>query len=845
MFKTLARRAAIAGTAAAAMVGAGLPAAATTAPTTVNPDGTTTVDVLVYSDFHGHLSDGAEPLLCAATALREENPDTLLVSNGDSIGGSAFESAVQQDTPTLEFQSDWLQPNASSLGNHEFDRGFEDLATRVVPSVSYPYISANLSGSNSGINAADVFEPYYMYEAGGFQIAVVGTTTQETPALVSPSGVEGLTFGDVYESTNAAAADAVAAGADAVLALTHYGNAAIEGGRFSDDIDAVLTGHTHANYVGTTTTVAGREIPMVEPGDYGTGLGNVEITFAADGTATFGAPQVIDTAGYMVDVTDDAGTVTGSACGGTLPEGFRAWLDATLAASEEAGTAQVGSISDDFLRAELGGNRGAESTIGNFLGNVSLYQANLTQQADIGVMNPGGIRADFVYDPDGVVTYKDAATVLPFGNTVGTVDLTGEQFVRLLQQQWQPEGSSRPFLKLGLSDNVSYTFDPVAKSITDVYVDGALIDPAATYTVASNNFLLEGGDNFTVFTEGTNHVDTGMIDVDGLIAFFEAQTEAVAPDYTQYSVGVHDNNGLLGSDTITPGTTFDVDLSSLAFTNDEPKPANVVVTVGGAEVGSFPIDSTPVAGLDTTGQAKVTFTVPELTAGETVEVAFFLDSVDGQKLLARSYTATASQVFTDVPPSHPFFDEITWMAENGIANGWPRPDGTAYYGANLNIQRDAVAAFIFRYAALQDPSINEFAAPARSPFRDVPTTHPFYREISWMAAAGISTGWKHPDGTASFGPDLLVQRDALAAFLFRYAKTVDPTIGAYVAPSRSPFIDVTNSHVFYREIAWMAESGVSTGWIGDDGRKFFGWDWNAKRDAMAAFMFRLDGLLNG
>src|SRR5690606_39107802 len=139
----------------------------------------------------------------------------------------------------------------------------------------------------------------------------------------------------------------------------------------------------------------------------------------------------------------------------------------------------------------------------------------------IGLINPGGLRADLLWadDPgqaidgerDGVVTESEANQVLPFANNLTTVALTGEQFERVLEQQWQPEGSSRPYLQLGLSENVSYTFDaarPAGDRITSITVDGQPVDPAAEYVIGSVSFLVEGGDNFTALTEGTDVTDT-------------------------------------------------------------------------------------------------------------------------------------------------------------------------------------------------------------------------------------------------------------------------------------------------------------------------------------------------
>ncbi len=174
--------------------------------------------------------------------------------------------------------------------------------------------------------------------------------------------------------------------------------------------------------------------------------------------------------------------------------------------------------------------------------------------------------------------------------------------------------------------------------------------------------------------------------------------------------------------------------------------------------------------------------------------------------------------FVDVAEDNQFYTEIMWMAKTGISTGWD--DGT--YRPLEPVARDAMAAFMYRLAG--EP---EFTAPATSPFQDVAPDNQFYKEIAWMHAEGISTGWD--DGT--YRPLDSVNRDAMAAFMYRFAGEPE-----FTAPGTSPFNDVTPSTQFYREIAWMHADGISTGW--DDGtyRPFQ----PVARDAMAAFMYRLD-----
>ncbi|MCI0143639.1 lysozyme [Arthrobacter bambusae] len=128
-----------------------------------------------------------------------------------------------------------------------------------------------------------------------------------------------------------------------------------------------------------------------------------------------------------------------------------------------------------------------------------------------------------------------------------------------------------------------------------------------------------------------------------------------------------------------------------------------------------------------------------------------------------AFTPPATSPFTDVATNNPFYKQITWLAINGISTGWTESDGSKTYRPYLSVNRDAMAAFMYRLAG--SPA---FTAPATSPFTDVATDNPFYKQITWLANSGISTGWTESDGSKTYRPYLAVNRDAMAAFMYRY-----------------------------------------------------------------------------
>ncbi|MDQ6740551.1 MAG: S-layer homology domain-containing protein, partial [Actinomycetota bacterium] len=132
---------------------------------------------------------------------------------------------------------------------------------------------------------------------------------------------------------------------------------------------------------------------------------------------------------------------------------------------------------------------------------------------------------------------------------------------------------------------------------------------------------------------------------------------------------------------------------------------------------------------------------------------------------------------------------------------------TLTYRPLPSVNRDAMAAFLYRMAA--SPA---YIAPTVSPFKDVSTGQQFYKEMAWVSEQGISTGWTEPDENRTYRALTPINRDAMAAFLYRSAGSP-----AYTAPTVSPFKDVSPGQQFYKEMAWVSEQGISTGWTEPDG----------------------------
>ena len=248
-----------------------------------------------------------------------------------------------------------------------------------------------------------------------------------------------------------------------------------------------------------------------------------------------------------------------------------------------------------------------------------------------------------------------------------------------------------------------------------------------------------------------------------------------------------------------------------------------------------------ITGWNTGGLHVLTDTLGSTEEGVVVG-ATALEGEYGDGYLSLAWWATQDAFYTDgaavlgYVTADPFVDvwyddqfawHMQWLTQHDIATGYA--DGS--FRPTAPVSRQAMAAFLHRFA-VEFRRAGDYTAPEVSPFVDVPTTHPFYTDVAWLADAGISNGTVQPDGSRWFLSTSAVSRQAMAAFLFRLAGWE-----SYEAPEVSPFLDVPTSHAFYREIAWLAEVGISTGTVTAEG-SFFSPTQEVSRRAMAAFLYR-------
>jgi 5'-nucleotidase len=508
--------------------------------------------ILAINDFHGYLrappggitiadpedktkkitvaAGGAEHMATLVGQLREGRKNTIFVAAGDLIGASPFLSAMFHDEPTIEALS-MMGLNISSVGNHEFDEGKDELlrmqhggchpidqcqGPHPFAGAKFRYLAASTFVKDTG---KTVFPAYGIREFGGIPVAFVGLTLKGTPGLVSPVGVADLEFRDEASTVNALIPELKSRGVEAIVVLIHEGGLptgdynecpGVSGPivdivkKFDHAVDVVVTGHTHRAYV---CEIDGR---LVTSGDkYGTLVTAVDLKLD---------PVTRDVISARAN-----NSIVRSATLAKDPD-QTALIEAYDRVAAPIANRPAGSLTETLSRTPK--NTG-ESPLGDIIADAQLSATSAEAKggAVIAFTNPGGVRADVTRKEDGAVTYADLFASQPFRNQLVTITLTGKQIKDMLEQQWLDP--KRPRI-LQVSRGFGYAWDGSKGDGERVIpermsLNGEPVDPAASYRVTVNNFLFVGGDGFTVLTQGTAP-QVGIYDVDALNSYFLANS---------------------------------------------------------------------------------------------------------------------------------------------------------------------------------------------------------------------------------------------------------------------------------------------------------------------------------
>jgi 5'-nucleotidase len=506
-------------------------------------------------------------------SLRATNPNTITVGAGDMIGASPLVSALFHDEPTIEALNG-MGLQVTGVGNHEFDEGVDELLRMQYGNQHggdgchpvdgcqdgtpfggslFQYLAANVfyAGTNRTI-----LPPYEVRKVGNTKIAFIGLTFEGTPTVVMPSAVEGLEFRPEIATVNALVDQLRnSQGVKAFVVLLHQGGAQRppappaspatqpNGDEYTDvnrcvnfngpemaqiaagldpRVRVIISAHTHQPYI---CTLAGKLVTSAA--SFGRLITDVDLTID-DGSKTITTATATNRI-VTQDVTPDPGA--------------KAILDKYTALSAPLANRVIGTITADIRSARdtpSGQNEAGEQPMGDVIADAML---EATKPTDFGgavaaFMNSGGVRAGLIYsqisggEQPGEVTYGEAFTVQPFGNTLVVKTCTGQQIYDVLNQQFNnpSAGSNRIMLP---SANVHYQWTTVGGPHVvegSVSFDGGatFIDKGASYRVVVNNFMADGGDNYTVFRSCTEPLG-GDVDLDAFARYLGAHPQLAPP----------------------------------------------------------------------------------------------------------------------------------------------------------------------------------------------------------------------------------------------------------------------------------------------------------------------------
>ncbi len=513
------------------------------------------LQILAINDFHGNIATTsgafggvgrADFLAANMRAAEAEADNSIIVSAGDLIGASPLISALFHDEPTIEAMN-LIGLEINGVGNHEFDEGADELL-RMQFGGSHPvdgdldgdgfagadfeFLAANVTFDATGDT---VFAPYTIKNYQGVKVAFIGMTLEGTPTIVTPSGVAGLTFHDEVETVNALIPELQQQNIEAIVVLMHQGGFASEGGGdgdgcgtlsgplydivtgLDDAVDLVIGGHNNQRFA--CLDVEGKAVTMA----YHSGRMFTDIDVTLNRVTKDMTVQTIDNKENFQDGVTPAADLT-------------ALIDKYDTLSAPLANAVIGDVTSDILRAN---NAAGESALGDVIADAQLAATAPSGLGDavVAFMNPGGIRDDLLFaeisggEAGGEVTFGEAFSVQPFGNSLVTMTLTGDQIYDLLTEQWV--GQTFPRI-LQVSDGFTYTWDASAVDADKVVagsveIGGVPIVGSTGYRVTVNSFLADGGDNFGTLVDGTDRLG-GEIDLDALVTFFDDNTPpGVAP----------------------------------------------------------------------------------------------------------------------------------------------------------------------------------------------------------------------------------------------------------------------------------------------------------------------------
>lgn len=532
------------------------------------------INLVAINDFHGHIEKeefpvkrakdteprsttggGVEILGAHLQAWRQQDKDLLFVGGGDLIGASPGISSLFADEPTLEALGE-MGLRVSSLGNHEFDHGLQELKRQIHGGCESPrpdkackfngdyrgakfsYIAANVIEKSSG---QPLFPAYHVEEVKGVKIGFIGAVLRETPMMVASDNVKGLQFIDEAEAINRTLPALKQMGVKVFVVLIHEGGTTTEAfdepacsqlkgpivdivKRLDSEIKLIVSGHSHTGFM---CKVDGRMVTQAQM--YGHLL--TRISMKLDGASH----QVLDIDANNVIMEQPALSESIA-----VPQSLSNLMTKARDGSRAIIAQPVARLAVPVLSRKL--NEAGESPLGNVVADAQL-EAVKSLGAEIALMNNKGIRAHLETSAGNISTYGQTSTVLPFGNTLVLMTLTGAQIRALLEEQkWLDEESVDGRTMLQVSEGFTYVWDskrPLGQRVLpgSVKLNGEPLQDARDYRIVANNFIAGGGDRIPMFLQGRDKIDTGIKDLDVFMHYIKVREQAGSPAGSKDAAG--------------------------------------------------------------------------------------------------------------------------------------------------------------------------------------------------------------------------------------------------------------------------------------------------------------------
>lgn len=649
------------------------------------PDVDGKVVILHTNDTHGAdlAVEGSSIGLAGVAQLKKDfeaaGAKVLLLSAGDSIMGKPLVSADQGKSAVAFMAAAGY--DAMTVGNHELDFGIDNLKA-LAKDAKFPILCANMTTEADG---KTVFAANQIFDLDGVKVGVFGLATPETLTKADASKMPGITFPqaeELYAVAQAQVDELTKAGADLIVCLGHLGiddesvgNRSIDVAENVTGIDLFVDGHSHSTTaditakVGDTNVVNGTKIVST-----GTALANVGVV-VYDKEADTLTDELVSAAAYTKVDADVAKLVADRNAEVEKAYGEKiATTEVDLNGSRSGGAATATNTKAEITFPEGQGVRTAETNLGDFATDAILWQARKVlgeENVDAALTNGGGIRETI---GKGDISKLDLLAVFPFGNTVATIDVTGAQLLEALEAATYaapealgafPQVSGIEFtVNTGNSyaqgeqyTNSTYYAPASIERVTIATVNGEAFDPAATYTIATNDFTAKGGDTYGIFKTVGGWKDVGVALEDALINYTTEELDGVitAEQYGEPAGRIS-------------FVSYPADLSNDAWYYDAAVYALDNGIMNGTNVG---FDAT----------AKVT----RATVYQT------LYNMEGKPAVEKA-------TVTDVEGKW-YADAINWAASVGLFEG-------TEFGADAVITRGGIATLVADYAAYK-----EIAAP--------------------------------------------------------------------------------------------------------------------------------------